>query len=112
MIGLEPRKVIFYSWIITKFFLNSKREFDRFDKFLDFLNFDNTLFEYAEHIGDKANMLLSNVESSKICETRFEWAFVILEDSLMRDFEVFADDGRGGLFFHLKVQTTRNKSEC
>lgn len=102
MIGLEPWKVIFYSWIITKFFLNSKREFDRFDKFLDFLNFDNTLFEDTEHIGYEANMLLSNVESSKICETRFERTFVILEDCLMRDFEVFADDSRGGLFFHFE----------
>lgn len=56
-------------------------------------------------------MLLSNVESSKICETRFERAFIILENSLMRDFKVFTDDGRCGLFFHWEFETMRDQSE-
>lgn len=87
-----------------EFFFDWKGKLNRFDEFLYFFNFNDALFEDSKHVGNKTDMLFSNVESAEVCESRFKGAFVILEDSLLRDFEILADDGWWGFFFHLQAR--------
>ena len=47
-----------------------------------FVDNNHALFDDSKHVGDEKNMLFANIEPAKKGETRFEYALVVLEDSL------------------------------
>lgn len=77
---------------------------------MNFFDFNDTLLKNSEHVSNETDVLLSDIKSSKICKGRFEGTFIILKNSLVRDFKVFADYGRCRFFFHREERWVLIKS--
>ena len=99
MVCFETCKIVF-DGVDILLLLDGETKFGWLSDFLYLLDFNDTFFKNSKHVGDKANMVFSDVEPTEISKAWLETAFVILEDGLLGNFEILANYRWGRFLLH------------